>query len=172
MPTSISERLSDWALGELDVVVVAGHSLLPKHDHAQAIRNTLRQLQDLKTPEAIIELLDWDCTEDTVRAITIEGAHLTDMSVRLSIDESLTGSLLTLLLQSGQGISRLVVRSLDLQSDQHANTPWPWQELIIKSSADMVQLLRLPDPAKATKKPIIKVPLNPEQEVSMCCITA
>lgn len=41
---------------------------------------------------------------------------------------------------------RLAVRSLALQSDQCANTLWPWEQLTVET-LDMAQVLRLPKPS-------------------------
>ncbi len=38
------------------------------------------------------------------------------------------------------------MQRLSLQTDQHANAPWPWEELIVHN-CDINQLLRLPDPS-------------------------
>ncbi len=48
--------------------------------------------------------------------------------------------------QASAQITGLCVSSLALQSDTHANTPWPWDELSI-SSFDITDLCKLPDPA-------------------------
>ncbi len=43
------------------------------------------------------------------------------------------------------------VPSLTLQSDTHANTPWPWDELTI-DTLDIADLCKLPDPSGAEER--------------------
>ncbi len=59
------------------------------------------------------------------------------------------------MLQLGQGIRKLTVDSLSLQSDTHANTPWPWDQLDVGTGDDMTQLLRLPTPVSRGEPPTI-----------------
>lgn len=48
--------------------------------------------------------------------------------------------------QAGNSVTRLVVPSLELQSDQHADTPWPWEALRV-DKPNITDLCKLPDPA-------------------------
>ncbi len=48
--------------------------------------------------------------------------------------------------QARSQITSLSVRSLALQSDTHANTPWPWDELTI-DTLYIADLCKLPDPS-------------------------
>lgn len=58
----------------------------------------------------------------------------------------LTDELLTAAVEVGPQLRRLAVRSLAVQSEQHAGAPWPWEGVHMRT-ADITQLLRLPDPS-------------------------
>ncbi len=62
------------------------------------------------------------------------------------IEKPLTDELLGLVQQMGPRMRRLSVHSLALQSDQHANTPWPWDELGL-GGVDLAHIARLPNPS-------------------------
>ncbi len=43
-----------------------------------------------------------------------------------------------------------------LQSDQHANAPWPWDEVLFYSDIDVTLLAQLPDPAACSTAPVLR----------------
>ncbi len=49
------------------------------------------------------------------------------------------------LMQAGPHVRKLSIYQLGLQSDTHANTPWPWEQLNIEYMQP-IMLLRLPSP--------------------------
>ncbi len=49
------------------------------------------------------------------------------------------------LVQAGKHVSKLSADSVALQSDTHANTPWPWDDFSV-AHFDISALLKLPDP--------------------------
>ncbi len=78
-----------------------------------------------------------------------------------------------ILLQLGSRITVLDVGGLALQSDTHANTPWPWDELILGELRDMAQLLKLPSPRDRATPPTIEChapTVIPCIQVSLLCI--
>ncbi len=63
---------------------------------------------------------------------------------------------LSTILQLGEQVSSLSVGSIHLQSNQHANTPWPWEKLTIEWF-DIADLCKLPDPRGTCKPRVIEV---------------
>lgn len=51
--------------------------------------------------------------------------------------------------QAGTLLNRLVVDDVQLQSDQHANTHWPWEELQVLGDMNVAMFAKLPGPASA-----------------------
>ncbi len=60
-------------------------------------------------------------------------------------DEPLTDTRLAQLLSAGRQIHSLSLSGLDLQSDTHANTPWPWTSVSVHTLR-VAMLARLPHP--------------------------
>ncbi len=65
-------------------------------------------------------------------------------TVTVLIDD-LTDETMTALLLMGRQVRKLTVDKLALESDQHANTPWPWEEFVIRT-CNVAHFARLPDP--------------------------
>ncbi len=72
------------------------------------------------------------------------------------MSQPLTDALLGAVLRMGPYMRRLSVPSLALQSDQHANTPWPWEELSV-GALDLAQFGRLPDTTAAQSQANVEV---------------
>ncbi len=175
LPEWICDRLPCWQIDTNGMLVAAGEHL-PHPDHPTALADVLRQLRDLQAHRPVCVALDeWDWSVESLHALAREGPSLTQLSYKFSLAIShVTDELLGGLLQCGEAVKRLVVGSLQLQSDQHANTPWPWEHLVLKTSAAMTQMLRLPDPARAARRPHVSGQLqlhrsdDPDQVESSC----
>ncbi len=73
----------------------------------------------------------------------------------------------------GPHLRCLHVDRLALQSDQHANTPWPWEVLRVHEAVTATQLLRLPNPAQRVQPELERPQLSlfhaiSVTEVSVC----
>ncbi len=112
---------------------------------ATALRNAMQQLGCLQVQKGTVAISGWALTRDAARAVADTMPTLPDISIEWCASEALTDQQLRRLLRTVPQLRRLSVPSLNLQSDQHANTPWPWEELAV-SECDAAMLLRLPNP--------------------------
>lgn len=92
----------------------------PSH-HPTALRNTLRQLSALDAPDSRIELKGWDwMVQGMAQAVLDILPTLPHHKFGMYISK-MTEDLLSVLFHPD-----LVWQ----QADQHANTAWPWEELV------------------------------------------
>ncbi len=73
----------------------------------------------------------------------------------LRLAEPLTDELLSTVLQLGGQVRHLEVDGMRLQSDQHANAPWPWAELSSYDTMSITDLCKLPNPSSAYKRRVV-----------------
>ncbi len=77
-------------------------------------------------------------------AVAAAAPDLAHLNLCVHVD-TLTDELLGAVLLMGPHMRRLSVGQLDLRSDQHADKPWPWDELRV-GTCDMASMVRLPSP--------------------------
>ncbi len=127
LPPDLVRRLPEWRFTVRGTIVLSASGF---SHHPTALRNTLRQLSALDAPGSTVWLREWDWgvqgMAQVVRDVVPALPHL-----RLSVDvgKALTDELLGVALEMGPCVRSLSVEGLELQSDQHANTAWPWDEL-------------------------------------------
>ncbi len=117
-------------------------------DEIALLQRALRGIAKLPWEGVTVQLAEVDWTDAAAEAVTAALPTLTHLNLTTDIHKCtvLTDALLGLVLQLAPNMRSLHVWSLSLQSDQHANTPWPWEELTI-DMLDIGQLGRLPMPA-------------------------
>ncbi len=99
-----------------------------------------------QAPGATVQLQRWSWHPSTLATLAAGLPALPHLSFALNLHKPLTDELLMAVVATN--VHSLSVRSLSLQSDEHANTPWPWKQLTVET-VDMAQLLKLPSPATA-----------------------
>ncbi len=120
-------------------------------DQAAALRNTMHQLSSLvgETSKGNCMLKEWGLTVGVVSVLADTMPTLPDRGFGWRVtNHHLTDQQLSMLLGLEPQLRRLSVGGLSLQSDQHANAPWPWEELTVWE-CDAAMLLKLPSPAGA-----------------------
>ncbi len=152
------DRLAEWVFHTKRVLVSAEGSPaedgqaegLPGAAHPAALRAVLRQLGGLQlaTAGADIVLAGWQWDADMAQTLADAAPLLPHLQFAVRTDQPLTDELLGAVLRMGPRMRRLSVPSIALQSGQHANTPWPWDELAVQA-VDLVQVARLPEPQGA-----------------------
>ncbi len=123
-------------------------AMCSKEKHATALRNAMQQLGSLHVETAarrVCVLSGWALTDEVLSVVADMTPTLADTGFGWCGLQALTSQQLSSLLRVGPRLCRLSVYSLSLQSDQHANTPWPWDELTVLQ-CDAAMLLRLPNP--------------------------
>jgi hypothetical protein len=70
------------------------------------------------------------------------------VSFRMFASLSVTDALVDMAVQLQPHMQRLVAERLDLRSDAHSTSPWPWQMLEV-GTFSVSALLRLPDPSSS-----------------------
>ncbi len=109
----------------------------------------LGRLHDMQTsPSCIVYLDQWEMTPYVVQALHQNQPQLEHLRMGLKY-YVLTTQLIATCLQLPSNCRNMYVNAIKLTSDEHANTPWPWEELTI-SSVDMTQLLYMPKPSSAS----------------------
>ncbi len=125
---------------------------LRRADRPAALTAALGQLTaGLRGCDAEFLLCDWPLTPATTRTYINTLPALTACGFRIQrvvLDGTLTDELLTVVLAAGTQIRSLQVGRLSLQSDTHANTPWPWEEVVVRKMS-LGDVLKLPNPAGA-----------------------
>ncbi len=129
---------------------VRGVSLYPGRDlqsdeQPAALRAALQQLSALQAPEAVVDLCIWDMTPALAAVVAECVPALPHLRFTLVLGVVTDAALGVAILMAAH-IRKLSVHTLALTSDTHANTPWPWDELVL-DVCDMGCLSRLPDPA-------------------------
>lgn len=134
----------------------------PAEFHSPTRKVTLNVLRELAASlqaasGAVVTLrgryADWDWPVDTLPTLLTELSQLPQLRFNVTVPGALTDSRLSTLLACGT-VARLTVASLELQSDQHANTPWPWDKLTVYArETDITHLAQLPDPTKRQARP-------------------
>lgn len=111
------------------------------------MRNALSQLASLSTaPDVTVCLKHWQWSDDIAKAVTAALPTLTHLKLTVNLqDRMMTDALLGMALQLGANMPSLNVGAFDLESDQYANTPWPWEGLTI-DMLDIADLCKLPMP--------------------------
>ncbi len=167
MPAAVCQRLPSFRFTSQTVKVKPEES--PSHyptrvntdnlNHTTALQNTLRQLGDSlqATNRPVLYFSGWQWQQDSV-VQTLAAAIPTLPQFRFGIGtgEALTDGLLDAVIAMGPQLCRVSVGSLSLQSDAHANTPWPWEELSV-STLDLGQVSRLPQTTVSCGRPARKV---------------
>ncbi len=72
----------------------------------------------------------------------------------VAVCEDPTDESMAVLLSMGTHIKRLELIHLNLQSEQHASVPWPWDEVTL-CCVEPRSLLRLPNPRGRSKPPTV-----------------
>ncbi len=119
----------------------------PDADPAEQVGRMLRMLGLLAQPSSgLVRLTRPLCTMRSLQFLAEALPGLGELNFCIELGEPLTDELLGVVLGMGTRVQNLTCPSLALQSDQHANTPWPWDELTC-TTFDVGQVCRLPDPA-------------------------
>ncbi len=136
---------------------------LAKADQPTAFSNVIKQLASYPNLPSVIDLSYWKLTDRFARAIVEAHHHAPHLRFGLAPGD-LTTKLLGTVLKCGAAVAELRVQSLRLQSDKYAKAPWPWDTLKVARETEVAQLMRLPDPAQAVKRPAIitEVPNGPQ----------
>ncbi len=143
-------RFTDFQFS-IDVLRLDASADLPPALHTTALRNALRQLEGLrvsKSKPVQLRLHRWQWDTETVRAFLAAVPVLAEFGIHTDgrISTDISDEQLSLLLSVAPGVlPKLNVVSLKLQSDTHANTPWPWEELTVHEFY-VLKLLRYPWP--------------------------
>ncbi len=146
--TPFPARISEWHFFVPQIILSPPY--FTEHRQAEALKEVLEQLALLSAPGAVIQLSSWRWDEACVQAVADmlpKLGHLS-FSIKTREYEPVTDEQLSLMLRVAEHVPRLSVGSLSLQSDTHANTPWPWDELTI-DTLDIADLCKLPDPSGA-----------------------
>lgn len=161
---SFADRLSEWTLltqGPKSIVRIDIEWSADVHDLATALRNALRQLQDVQAPEAVIHLWTWHWTQDMLDILVQELPSLEHLKFQIIADGPMTDAFLRASLRMASNMRTLSAKSLQLVSDEFTfsftgeQATWPWDELYIKHG-DAAQLTKLPSPLTHTGgKPVV-----------------
>lgn len=117
-------------------------------DQHTALCTVLQQLSALQAPGITIRLVRWRWTHPMALSLAAALPALPHLQFSLRL-ESLTNELLGVALAMGPCVRGLHVGSLHLQTNTHANTPWPWEDVYIGAwPFDVTALLRLPCPVR------------------------
>ncbi len=143
-------------------------------DQAEAQCRMLRMLGLLAQPSnGTVVLSNWEYTFEALTVLAEALPGLGELSFTVRVGEPLTDELLGVVLGMGSRVQTLTCPSLALQSGQHANTPWPWEELRC-TTLDVGQVCRLPDPAGTERgrgvvvdELVIGTSID---KVSFCCV--
>ncbi len=100
-----------------------------------------------------VELIGWQWDTDMLQTLSASLPELSHLKLGVRLHTPLTDALLGVVLQMAPHLRSLSAPSLALQSDTHANTPWPWDELTI-DTLDIADLCKLPDPSGAVDRMI------------------
>ncbi len=118
-------------------------------DPPEQLCRMLRMLSLLVQPSSgTVEFMGMRFTMRPLQFLAETLPGLGELTFSIELDEPLTDELLGAVLGVGTRVERLTCPSVALQSDQHANTPWPW-EFLTCTTLDVGQVCRLPDPAGA-----------------------
>ncbi len=103
-------------------------------------------LMCVQAPGAVTELKDWHWPSAPLRHTLITSAPtLTHLSLTIRSTQALTDTLLSALLSLAPHVRRVSVSSLQLETADHVDTPWPWEELAV-DHVSARELLKLPRP--------------------------
>ncbi len=151
-PACIRGRLSEWNFKAGRIKLKIPHRYDQPQHQQQALTAVLQQLRELQADGTdVVDLHDCHWTAELAAAAASALPALEHLRMGVYVKE-LTDELLGLLLTLGPYIRCVGTDTLKLQSDQHANTPWPWEVLRVYSTAlpkqpwAAAQLLRLPNP--------------------------
>ncbi len=142
MLPSIVSRLSEFQfkINEIDIQAVSD---LRPHAHPQALHALLQQLQQLQqlqtAAHTVVQLQGLQWTAAMAAAVAAAAPLLQHLQLAVSADQPLTDELLSALLHMSPPVRQVTVGTPLLQSDQHANTPWPWDKLSFIGDTDDVQ---------------------------------
>ncbi len=146
---AIRARLPHWHLIGGEVRLRSGRTLRMS-EHPDVLRHTLTQLSTAlhgaQGTQLHINIGNWDDTTTCqyVAAIPALVERGFDFAA-LHSETALTDRLLSAVLAASEHIRTLSVPRVRLQSDTHANAPWPWEELSV-DRFDLSMLARLPWP--------------------------
>ncbi len=146
----IVARFPEWHFNATQVQVWAAKEV-PVSEHPNALTNSLRQLQGLHAPGATVALKGWGWSTPMLRIVAAAQSDMPHFTFTLDgvlSDPQLTDELLGVALQLGSSMQGMLMGAVELQSDTHANTPWPWEDFRV-DALHVTRLLRLPDPGQA-----------------------
>ncbi len=139
---AVQQRLAHWQLqaGRYDIVM---DSLMSLESQITALPRVLNHLSTLPHPPPVyLRQPDWHWPPELLRVLIDAPASTPNINATVHIGE-LTDELLSLVLQAHRHIASVHVGSLRLQSDAHANTLWPWDELTCHT-VDITQMIKFP----------------------------
>ncbi len=151
--SDVAARLHEWSITCANVIVQLKSDSGVTHQPT-AMRSVLRQLTSLSTASHVpVCLKGWQWSHDLAQAVLAALPALTHLKLTTDITTCtvLTDALLGVALQLAPHMPSLTVRNLDLQTSQHASTPWPWEELTI-DTLDIAELCKLPMPGLVNGK--------------------
>ncbi len=150
-------RLSEFSLA-IPCLRVQPSDYMEETDFPTALRNTLRQLGELHLiqtdtssiheVQCSVQLAGWaPWSQQCAQAVADTLPACEQHSVGVHTHDALTDEELGVVLAMGPHMRHLAVKSVALQSDSHADTPWPWDELWVDKEVTASQLCKLPNPA-------------------------
>ncbi len=95
---------------------------------------------------AFVTMQEWDWTPEVVSLVAdILPTLPTHFKFQIGLCE-LTDESLDAVLQAPGCLRHLSCARLNVWSDQHYGTAWPWEEFVCEESVDMASLANMPDP--------------------------
>ncbi len=143
---ALAARLAEFDL-HISLIYIKAKRSLTADNHGPALHAVLQQLQRLQTAaDTVVQLKGLQWTAAMAATVAAAAPLLQHIRFSAHTTNALTDELLGALLQMSPPIRQVSVGALQVQSDQHANTLWPWDKLSFTGDTDMCSLLRLPAP--------------------------
>lgn len=115
---------------------------------ATALRNTLQDLTSMQTsPNCIVWLVDWQWTAELLHVLRDGLPQLQHLRFGIR-NTDITTQLLDGWAQLPSNCRHLRAPGIKLNTHQHVNTPWPWEELFV-GVTDMTGVVNMPHPTSA-----------------------
>ncbi len=100
---------------------------MPTTTEPRALSAALSQMVALEAPKALTYIMGWHGTPELLQAIAPALPPLSHLCIVLRIDESMTDTVLSIMLQMGE--IQAHVGSLALTTTDHGGERWPWAQL-------------------------------------------
>ncbi len=141
-PTILQRLATEWSISYHTITLTpraaeAEEDLVADQDVALfnnplALQNALQQIATMQLPpNTTVKLEGWVVAAGVAAAVAAAPPALTRFALNLDLPESvLTDTLLGGLLAMGPRVVRAQLSHTELRTDEHADKPWPWEELL------------------------------------------